>query len=106
VALLGALLWGLGLSVVFPAGMSAAGEAVPGRGAEAIAVVATIGYGGFLLGPPLLGFLAQAWGLDRALLVVAALAAVVALLAGALRDRRPAEVVRAAAEAVEEPAAC
>ena len=106
VALLGALLWGLGLSVVFPAGMSAAGEAVPGRGAEAIAVVATIGYGGFLLGPPLLGFLAQAWGLDRALLVVAALAALVALLAGALRDRRPAEVVRTAAEAVEEPAAC
>jgi MFS family permease len=106
VALLGALLWGLGLSVVFPAGMSAAGEAVPGRGAEAIAVVATIGYGGFLLGPPLLGFLAQAWGLDRALLVVAALAALVTLLAGALRDRRPAEVVHGAAEAVEEPAAC
>jgi MFS family permease len=106
VALAGALLWGLGLSVVFPAGMSAAGEAAPGRAAEAIAVVATIGYGGFLLGPPLLGFLAESWGLDRALLVVAALAAMVALLAGAVRDRRPADDVRSAAEPVEEPAAC
>ena len=105
VALVGSLLWGLGLSVVFPAGMSAAGEAVPGRGAEAIAVVATIGYGGFLLGPPLLGFLAESWGLDRALLIVAALAAMVAALAGAVRDRRPAEI-RAPAQAVEEPAAC
>ncbi|HEU4491993.1 MAG TPA: MFS transporter [Jiangellales bacterium] len=105
VALAGSLLWGLGLSVVFPAGMSAAGEAVPGRGAEAIAVVATIGYGGFLLGPPLLGFLAESWGLDRALLVVAALATMVAALAGAVRDRRPAEI-RAPAQAVEEPAAC
>jgi MFS family permease len=105
-ALVGALLWGLGLSVVFPAGMSAAGEAVPGRGAEAIAVVATIGYGGFLLGPPLLGFLAESWGLDRALLVVAALAAMVAALAGAMRDRRPAEPARSVAEPVEEPAAC
>ena len=103
VALAGALLWGLGLSVVFPAGMSAAGEAVPGRGAEAIAVTATIGYGGFLLGPPLLGFLAESWGLDRSLLVVATLAAMVALLAGAVRER-PASVQRVTApkEASEE----
>lgn len=106
VALAGALLWGLGLSVVFPAGMSAAGEAVPGRGAEAIAVVATIGYGGFLLGPPLLGFLAQSWGLDRALLVVAALAVMVALLAGALRDRRLVEVVGPPVDEAGEPARC
>ena len=58
IALLGALAWGLGLSVVFPSAMSAAGE-VPGRGSRAIAVVATIGYGGFLLGAPLIGFLAH-----------------------------------------------
>ena len=51
VALIGAAAWGLGLSVVFPSAMSAAGE-VPGRGGRAIAVVSTIGYGGFLLGAP------------------------------------------------------
>jgi MFS family permease len=48
IALLGALAWGLGLSVVFPSAMSAAGE-IPGRGSRAIAVVSTIGYGGFWL---------------------------------------------------------
>src|SRR5262249_49978322 len=52
IALLGALAWVLGLFVVFPSAMSTAGE-VPGRGSRAIAVVATIGYGGFLLGAPL-----------------------------------------------------
>ena len=87
IALLGALLWGLGLSVVFPAAMSAAGEIVPGRGAEGIAVVSTIGYGGFLLGPPLLGVLADAVALDRALLLVAVLAALISVLAGIARER-------------------
>ena len=86
IALLGALAWGLGLSVVFPSAMSAAGE-VPGRGSRAIAVVATIGYGGFLLGAPLIGFLAHMMPLDRALLAVALLVLLIAVLAPAARER-------------------
>jgi len=86
IALLGALAWGLGLSVVFPAAMSAAGE-VPDRGARAIAVVATIGYGGFLLGAPLIGLLAYTMPLDRALLAVAMLVLLIAALAPAARER-------------------
>ena len=86
VALLGALAWGLGLSVVFPSAMSAAGE-VPGRGSRAIAVVSTIGYGGFLLGAPLIGFLAHSMPLDRALLAVAVLVLLVAILASVARER-------------------
>ncbi len=86
VALLGALAWGLGLSVVFPSAMSAAGE-VPGRGSRAIAVVSTIGYGGFLLGAPLIGFLAHSMPLDRALLAVALLVLLVAILASVARER-------------------
>ncbi len=86
IALLAALAWGLGLSVVFPAGMSAAGE-VPRRGPRAIAVVSTIGYGGFLLGAPLIGFLAHMMPLDRALLAVAVLVLLVAILAPAARER-------------------
>jgi MFS family permease len=85
IALLGALAWGLGLSVVFPAAMSAAGE-VPGRGARAIAVVATIGYGGILLGAPLIGFLAHTMPLDRALLAVAVLVLLIAILASVARE--------------------
>ena len=86
IALLGALAWGLGLSVVFPSAMSAAGE-VPGRGSRAIAVVATIGYGGFLLGAPLIGFLAHMMPLDRALLAVALLVLLIAVFAPAARER-------------------
>ena len=87
-ALIGALAWGLGLSVVFPSAMSAAGE-VPGRGSRAIAVVSTIGYGGFLFGAPLIGFLAHMMPLDRALLAVAVLVLLVAILAPVARERGP-----------------
>jgi len=85
-ALIGALAWGLGLSVVFPSAMSAAGE-VPGRGSRAIAVVATIGYGGFLVGAPLIGSLAHMMPLDRALLAVAVLVLLIAILAPVSRER-------------------
>jgi MFS family permease len=87
IALVGAAAWGLGLSVVFPSAMSAAGE-VPGRGGRAIAVVSTIGYGGFLLGAPLIGFLAHYMPLDRALLAVALLVFLIAILAPVARERQ------------------
>jgi MFS family permease len=92
IALLGAFAWGLGLSVVFPAAISAAGE-VPERGAEAIAQVATIGYGGFLFGAPLIGLLAHRMPLDRALLAVAVIVLLVAILAPVAKER-PGEPVK------------
>jgi hypothetical protein len=82
IALLGALAWGLGLPVVFPSAMPAAGE-IPGRGSRAIAVVSTIGYGGFLVGAPLIGFLAHMMPLDRALLAAAVLVLLIAVFAPA-----------------------
>jgi fucose permease len=85
-ALLGAAAWGLGLAVVFPSGMSAAGE-IPGRGARAIGVVSTIGYGGFLLGAPLIGQLTRFVPLEQALLVVAVAGLVIAALAFVARER-------------------
>jgi predicted MFS family arabinose efflux permease len=87
-AYLGAALWALGICLVFPAAVSAGGEA-PDRPADAIATVTAIGYGGFLLGPPLIGLLAEQVGLGRALLVLALLAAAIAALAPAVRSRRP-----------------
>lgn len=81
----GALLWGAGVALVFPAAMSAGGE-VPGRSAEGIAAVSTIGYGGFLLGPPFIGLVAQHSGLGRALLLLLALAAGIVALAPATRS--------------------
>jgi MFS family permease len=87
-ALLGAAAWGVGLAVVFPSGMSSAGE-IPGRGARGIASVATIGYSGFLLGAPLIGQLTHVVSLDRALLVVAGAGLLIALLAPVARERVP-----------------
>ncbi|UPG72631.1 MFS transporter [Roseomonas gilardii subsp. gilardii] len=66
-AIAGLVLVGLGLSNVFPVLFSAAGRipgVSPGMG---VAMVATMGYGGLLGGPPLLGFLAQVSGLRLAL---------------------------------------
>jgi MFS family permease len=98
IALIGAFAWGLGLSVVFPAAMSAAGE-VPGRSSRAIAKVATIGYGGFLVGAPLIGLLAHVMPLDKALLAVAGVVLLIAFFASAARERSR-EVVTSKAEAV------
>ncbi|GAA1517632.1 MFS transporter [Dactylosporangium maewongense] len=86
----GALLWGAGVCLVFPAAVSAAGET--DRPAESIALVTTIGYGSILIGPPLIGALADVVGMGRALLTLAVLAAGVAVLAPAVRpshDRTP-----------------
>lgn len=68
-AALGIVLWGLGGSLGFPVGMSAAADD-PRRAAARVSVVSTIGYTAFLAGPPLLGFLAEEVGTLRALLLV------------------------------------
>jgi len=82
VALVAMAGWGLGVALVFPAAMSAAAEH-SSRPAQGIATVATIGYGGFLIGPPLIGFLAGQVGLGVALWVVAALGIVMVALSPA-----------------------
>jgi len=66
---LGILLWGLGASLGFPVGMSAAADD-PARAAARVSVVSTIGYTAFLAGPPLVGFLGSHVGVLHALLVV------------------------------------
>lgn len=83
-ALVGGLLWGLGVSTVFPAAISAAGE-IPGRGNRSITTVSMIAYGAFLFGAPMVGLLAEAFGLDQALYAVVLALVVMILLAGNLR---------------------
>jgi MFS family permease len=67
----GAVIWGVGASLGFPVGMSAAADD-PRRAAMRISTVATIGYLAFLAGPPLLGFLGDHFGILHALLAVGA----------------------------------
>ena len=78
-AYLGAAVWGVGAALGFPVGMSASADD-PRRAAARMSVVATVGYGAFIAGPPLLGFLGDHFGVLSSLLVVAALL-VVALFA-------------------------
>lgn len=87
-ALLGALLWGLGVALGFPVGMSAAADD-PTRAALRVSVVSSVAYTAFLVGPPLLGLLAERAGVRSALLLV--LPALVAgfLLAGVSRPALP-----------------
>jgi MFS family permease len=87
VAFVGALLWGLGLSSVFPGGVSAAGDGAP-RPADAIATVSTVGYAGFILGPPVIGFIAQHTSLSVGLWFVAIMGAGISLYAGATKSPR------------------
>ncbi|HPV79524.1 MAG TPA: MFS transporter, partial [Dermatophilaceae bacterium] len=89
-AFLGAALWGVGASLGFPVGMSA-GADDPARAAARVSVISTIGYGAFLGGPPLLGFLGDHIGVLRAMLVVG-LAVLLAFAAlPAVREPAPEE---------------
>lgn len=70
--LLGFAVTGLGLANIFPVAVARAG-AVAGPGG--VATASTLGYGGMLLGPPSIGFLADWFSLPVALTTVAVLAA-------------------------------
>ncbi|MFI1194625.1 MFS transporter [Micromonospora sp. NPDC020750] len=69
VAIAGVALWGLGASLGFPVGLSAAADDED-RAPARVSVVGVIGYSAFLGGPPLLGLLGDEVGTLRALIVV------------------------------------
>ena len=69
--ILGFLLVGLALSAVVPITFSVAGDLAPERAGAALSVVTTLGYGGFLLGPVIVGGLAEVVGLRVALGIIA-----------------------------------
>jgi MFS family permease len=54
---------GVGTSVMFPLAMSAAAQRTDRPAATNVAALAQISFVGFLLGPPLLGFVAEHWGI-------------------------------------------
>jgi MFS family permease len=87
--LVGVMLWGVGVSLGFPLGTSAAAASGPDAVAR-ISVVSSVGYFANLAGPPAVGALAQAAGLLNALWVIAVLFAVVFVVAGSLGPRPPA----------------
>ncbi|MEJ3405242.1 MFS transporter [Rathayibacter sp. YIM 133350] len=84
--ILGTVLWALGCSLGFPVGMSAAADD-PKRAAARVSAVAIIGYCAFLVGPPLLGFVGQHYGILNALLVILGLMVLAGLAAPAAREQ-------------------
>ncbi|WP_317454040.1 MFS transporter [Streptomyces sp. TRM68416] len=81
-ALLEFAVTGLGLANLFPIAIERAGALA---GPSGVATASTLGYGGMLLGPPAIGFMADWLSLPTALTSVAALAAVASVIGAATR---------------------
>lgn len=75
-AFIGAAVWGVGVSLGFPVGLSASADDAK-RAPARMSVVATIGYFAFIAGPPALGFLGDHVGVLRSLLAVGTMALLV-----------------------------
>ena len=86
---IGVVLWGLGASLGFPVGMSAAGDE-PAKATARVSAVATLAYGAFLIGPPVIGFVGQHTGVLAALWIVFGLIVAATLAIPAARPPRPA----------------
>ena len=99
--LLGVMLWGVGVSMGFPLGMSAAAESGPNPAAQ-LSVVASIGYFSGLAGPPIVGALAESAGLLNALWLLAVLFLAAFAAAGSLRPT-PAPVAQANEDHIASP---
>ncbi|TBH73729.1 MFS transporter [Aquirufa nivalisilvae] len=68
--ILGCFITGLGISTIVPMIYSQAGNTKDTSPAMAIAAVSTIAYVGFMLGPVVIGFLSEYYGLKQALILL------------------------------------
>ncbi|KAA9106313.1 MFS transporter [Microbacterium rhizomatis] len=87
----GAALWGAGVSLGFPLGMSASADD-PAKAAARVSAAATIGYIAFLAGPPLLGVISEHIGLLNTLYILVALIVASGLASGAAKPIAGSEV--------------
>ncbi len=85
-AITGCLLVGVGVSCVVPMVYGLAGKSKTMSPEFALAAVSTISFLGFLLGPPVIGFIAQASSLRWSFAVIALLGFGTTLLAGRLKN--------------------
>jgi predicted MFS family arabinose efflux permease len=76
---------GAGFATVVPQVFSAAGRVGGGASGPALAAVTTIGYLGFLIGPPLIGLAAELFGLPNALGIIVVSSLLLVVLAGGVR---------------------
>ena len=86
-AVVGIALWGIGSALGFPLGISAL-SVDPVMTPARVSVLSTVNYGAALIGPPLLGLIADHIGYHRALAFVALPILLAIVLAGQVPDRR------------------
>jgi MFS family permease len=90
-ALAGFAATGLGLANLFPAAIARSGLLA---GSSGVALTSTLGYSGFLLGPPAIGFLATEFSLRAGLCTLSFLALTAAVIAYASANESPAPAAR------------
>jgi MFS family permease len=83
---IGFMMTGVGVSCVVPLVFSMAGRSKSLSGGSAIAAVSTVGYMGFLIVPPVVGYLAEAAGLRWAFAIVACFGMVITWLISRVRE--------------------
>ena len=86
-AIVGVALWGIGASLVFPLGISAL-SVDPVMTPARVSVLSTVNYGSALIGPPILGLIADHVGYHRALVFVVLPVCLAIVLAGQVPDQR------------------
>ena len=84
VMFVGAALWGAGVALAFPIGMSAAADD-PAKAAARVSAAATIGYVAFLCGPPLLGVISESIGILNTLYILVGLVVISGFASGAVK---------------------
>ncbi len=84
--LVGFAIMGFGYAVVAPLTFSRAAMEPGTSPGQAIASVATLNYGGMLVGPPLIGFVANASSLPAAFVLLGALSIAITVLGASLRE--------------------
>ncbi|MGL4322408.1 MAG: MFS transporter [Beijerinckiaceae bacterium] len=84
ISLFGFALIGIGTSAIFPLAVSAAARRTDRTSATNVAALVQIAFTAFLLGPPLLGLVAEHWGIEWAFGVALPFVAISILNAGAL----------------------
>lgn len=87
VLMIALVLVGLAVATLAPLVFRAAGNRSKTNAGNAIAAMATLGYGGFLVGPPVVGWFAQVSSLSIALVVVVLLGVTIAVMAGHLSEK-------------------
>lgn len=89
VAGIGFVLVGLGVSCIVPLVFSMAGQSKTMSSGPALAAISTVGYLGFLIVPPLVGFVAQWSNLQWSFGIIGTLGAVIMILSSTLKAEQP-----------------